>query len=113
MSAAAAGGRVAAADIGDDAAVTEMARDVEAALGPVAFSSTRPVATSRRRAANRSRTTRSTSRWRTCAHCDRNLIGTMPCRAIVPGMIRRRAGGRQHRLGGRPLVPEVAYSTIN
>jgi 3-oxoacyl-[acyl-carrier protein] reductase len=106
-----------AADIGDEAAVAAMVRGVEAALGPVTIlvnAAGGDIAKAGGKPTPNNALDIKMEDVR--ALLDRNLIGTMlACRAIVPGMIARRAGAVVNiasTAGHFGVSPEVAYSTI-
>jgi 2-hydroxycyclohexanecarboxyl-CoA dehydrogenase len=108
---------VATADIGDEAAVTAMVRDVEATLGPVTIlvnAAGGDIAKAGGKPKPNSALEIKMEDVR--ALLDRNLIGTMlVCRAVVPGMIARRTGSVVNiasTAGHFGVSPEVAYSTI-
>jgi 3-oxoacyl-[acyl-carrier protein] reductase len=108
---------MAAADIGDEAAVMAMAREVEAALGPVTIlvnAAGGDIAKAGGKPKPNNALDIKMEDVR--ALLDRNLIGTMLCcRAVVPGMIARRAGAVVNiasAAGHFGVSPEVAYSTI-
>lgn len=113
------GGRtcVVSGDIGDEARVTALAREVEAALGPVTIlvnAAGGDIAKAGGKPKPNNALDIKMEDVR--ALLDRNLIGTMlVCRAIVPGMIARRAGAVVNiasTAGHFGISPEVAYSTI-
>jgi 2-hydroxycyclohexanecarboxyl-CoA dehydrogenase len=105
------------ADISDEVRVAAMAREVEMALGPVtilvnAAGGDIAKAGGKPNPNNALEIKMDDVR----ALINRNLIGTMlVCRALVPGMIRRRAGSVVNiasTAGHFGISPEVAYSTI-
>jgi 3-oxoacyl-[acyl-carrier protein] reductase len=104
-------------DIGDEARVAEMAREVESKLGPItilvnAAGGDIGAKGGKPNPNNALEITMEDVR----ALLDRNLIGTMlVCRAVVPGMLTRRAGAVVNiasAAGHFGTSPEVAYSTI-
>jgi NAD(P)-dependent dehydrogenase (short-subunit alcohol dehydrogenase family) len=104
-------------DISDEAVVGRMAAEIDAALGPVtilvnAAGGDIAKAGGKPKPNNALEIKMEDVR----ALLDRNLIGTMlVCRAIVPGMIRRRHGSVVNIAsvaGQFGVSPEVAYSTI-
>ena len=113
------GGRtcVVVGDIGDEPRVMAMAREVEAALGPItilvnAAGGDIAKAGGKPKPNNALEIKMEDVR----ALIDRNLIGTMlMCRAVVPGMLARRAGSVVNVASAAAHVgvsPEVVYSTI-
>jgi 3-oxoacyl-[acyl-carrier protein] reductase len=104
-------------DIGDAARVAAMAREVEAALGPVTIlvnAAGGDIAAEGGKPKPNGALDIKMEDVR--ALLDRNLLGTMlMCRAVVPQMIARRAGSVVNiaSLAGHfGISPEVAYSTI-
>src|SRR5262249_31468164 len=106
-----------AGDIASESRVTEMARDVERALGPItilvnAAGGDIAAAGGKPKPNNALEIKMEDVR----ALIDRNLIGTMlMCRAVVPGMIARRAGAVVNIASAAAHIgvsPEVVYSTI-
>jgi 2-hydroxycyclohexanecarboxyl-CoA dehydrogenase len=116
---AAAGGRtcVVTGDIADEARVAAMALEVERALGPItilvnAAGGDIAAAGGKPKPNNALEIKMEDVR----ALIDRNLIGTMlMCRAVVPGMLARRAGSVVNIASAAAHIgvsPEVVYSTI-
>ena len=108
---------VVAGDIGSEAQVASMAREVERVLGPVtilvnAAGGDIAAAGGKPKPNNALEIKMEDVR----ALIDRNLIGTMlMCRAVVPGMIARRSGSVVNIASAAAHVgvsPEVVYSTI-
>jgi 3-oxoacyl-[acyl-carrier protein] reductase len=105
------------ADVGDEAAVAAMVREVTAALGPVSIlvnAAGGDIASRGGKPAPNNALDIKMEDIR--ALIDRNLVGTMlVCRAIVPGMIARRDGtvvNIASTAGHFGVSPEVVYSTI-
>ena len=114
-----AGGRttVVVGDIGDERRVGAMAREAEAALGPVTIlvnAAGGDIAAAGGKPAPN--TALGIKMEDVRALLDRNLIGTMlMCRAVVPAMIARRSGAVVNiasSAGHFGVSPEVVYSTI-
>ena len=108
---------VVAGDIADETRVAAMASDVERALGPItilvnAAGGDIAAAGGKPKPNNALEIKMEDVR----ALIDRNLIGTMlMCRAIVPGMLERRAGSVVNVASAAAHIgvsPEVVYSTI-
>ncbi len=104
-------------DIADEARVTAMVREAERALGPVSIlvntaGGDIAAAGGKPKPNNALEIKMEDVR----ALIDRNLIGTMLlCRAVVPGMLARRAGSVVNIASAAAhigLSPEVVYSTI-
>ena len=114
------GGKVCAVsgNIGDKAAVAAMKRTIDAEARAACTSwSIAPAATSARRAASRTRTTRSTSPFEDIkVLTENNLIGTMlVCQAFVPAMKAAGSGSVVNIASVAAHMgcsPEVVYSTL-
>jgi 3-oxoacyl-[acyl-carrier protein] reductase len=113
------GGRVCVltGDIADEARVVAMAREAEAALGPVTLLVNAAGGDIAAKGGKPNPNTALGIKMEDVrALLDRNLIGTMlMCRAIVPGMIARRRGAVVNiasSAGHFGVSPEVVYSTI-
>ena len=104
-------------DIGDQPRVSEMAREVEAALGPITILVNAAGGDIGAKGGKPDPNTAMGIKLEDIrALIDRNLIGTMlMCQAVVPGMLARRAGcvvNIASAAGHFGTSPEVAYSTL-
>jgi NAD(P)-dependent dehydrogenase (short-subunit alcohol dehydrogenase family) len=104
-------------DIGDEARVAAMAREVETALGPITILVNAAGGDIAARGGKpKPNTALGIALEDMRALIDRNLLGTMlVCRAVVPGMIARRSGAVVNiasSAGHFGVSPEVVYSSI-
>jgi NAD(P)-dependent dehydrogenase (short-subunit alcohol dehydrogenase family) len=104
-------------DIGDETRVAAMVRDVEAALGPITILVNAAGGDIAAKGGKPKPNTALGIKLEDMrALIDRNLLGTMlVCRAVVPGMIERRAGAVVNiasSAGHFGVSPEVVYSSI-